>query len=91
MDLMMPGLNGLETTARIAREFPEVRVLILSMNAAEEFVLPAVRAGASGYLLKNVSPAELERARPGGGAGGGVHGARRLRLRHRRLPPAGGR
>jgi DNA-binding NarL/FixJ family response regulator len=62
MDLMMPGLNGLEATARIAREFPGVRVLVLSMNAAEEFVLPAVRAGASGYLLKNVRPADLEQA-----------------------------
>ena len=62
MDLMMPGLNGLEATARVAREFPGVRVLVLSMNAAEEFVLPAVRAGASGYVLKNARPAELEQA-----------------------------
>lgn len=62
MDLMMPGLNGLEATARIAQEFPAVRVLVLSMNAAEEFVLPAVRAGASGYILKNARPAELEQA-----------------------------
>lgn len=62
MDLMMPGLNGLEATARIAKEYRGVRVLVLSMNAAEEFVLPALRAGASGYLLKNVRPAELEQA-----------------------------
>jgi DNA-binding NarL/FixJ family response regulator len=62
MDLMMPGLNGLEATARVAREFPGVRVLVLSMNVAEEFVLPAVRAGASGYILKNARPAELEQA-----------------------------
>ena len=62
MDLMMPGLNGLEATARITKEFPEVRVLILSMNAGEEFVLPAIRAGARGYLVKNVKPAELEQA-----------------------------
>lgn len=62
MDLMMPGLNGLEATARIVRDRPSARVLILSMNATEEFVLPALRAGAAGYLLKNVGPAELERA-----------------------------
>jgi DNA-binding NarL/FixJ family response regulator len=62
MDLMMPGFNGLEATSRISREFPEVRVVVLSMNSAEEFVLPSVRAGASGYLLKNVRPAELEQA-----------------------------
>ena len=62
MDLMMPGLNGLEATARVAREYPGVRVLVLSMNAAEEFVLPAVRAGASGYVLKNARPDELDGA-----------------------------
>ncbi len=62
MDLMMPNLNGLEATARIARDFPGVRVVVLSMNSAEEFVLAAVRAGASGYLVKNVRPTELELA-----------------------------
>lgn len=62
MDLMMPGFNGLEATARVAREYPAVRVLVLSMNSAEEFVLPAVRAGACGYVLKNARPAELEQA-----------------------------
>jgi DNA-binding NarL/FixJ family response regulator len=62
LDLMMPGLNGLETTVRITKEFPDVRVVIVSMNAAEECVLPAIRAGACGYLLKNVKPAELEEA-----------------------------
>ena len=62
MDLMMPNLNGLEATARIARDFPGVRVVVLSMNSAEEFVLAAVRAGACGYLVKNVRPTELELA-----------------------------
>ena len=38
MDIMMPGLNGLEATARVTKEFPSVRVIILSMNAAEEYV-----------------------------------------------------
>jgi DNA-binding NarL/FixJ family response regulator len=62
MDVMMPGLNGLEATARIAREWKNVRVLVLSMNANEEYVLQAMRAGAAGYLLKNVSTAEFELA-----------------------------
>lgn len=62
MDILMPELNGLDATARVAAKFPKVRVLILSMNVAEEYVLHALRAGAAGYLLKSVSPAELELA-----------------------------
>jgi DNA-binding NarL/FixJ family response regulator len=62
MDVMMPGLNGLDCTARIAKEKPSLRVLILSMNATEEYVLQALRAGAAGYLLKNARPDELESA-----------------------------
>lgn len=69
MDLMMPGLNGLEATARIKVEHPGVNVVVLSMNAAEEFVLPALRAGANGYLLKNVPPEELELAIRAAGRG----------------------
>lgn len=62
MDIAMPGLNGLEAAARLARELPEVRVIILSMHASEEYVLQALRAGAAGYLLKGAGPAELELA-----------------------------
>ncbi|MBN9389811.1 MAG: response regulator transcription factor [Chloroflexi bacterium] len=60
MDVAMPGLNGLETTARIAQEFPTVRVIILSMHASAEYARRALRAGAVGYLLKNSNPVELE-------------------------------
>jgi DNA-binding NarL/FixJ family response regulator len=59
MDITMPGLNGLETTVRVAKEYPHVRVIILSMHAVEEYVLQALQAGASGYLLKNAATAEL--------------------------------
>ena len=62
MDIAMPGLNGLEAVTRISREFPAVRVIILSMHASEEYVLHAMRAGASGYLLKGARTAELELA-----------------------------
>lgn len=62
MDIMMPSMNGLEATARIVKDHPQTRVVILSVNAGEEYVLQALRAGASGYLLKNITPAELETA-----------------------------
>jgi DNA-binding NarL/FixJ family response regulator len=62
MDITMPTLNGLEATARATREFPYVRVIILSVHANEEYVLEALRAGASGYLLKDAGTSELEMA-----------------------------
>ncbi len=62
MDIMMPELNGLDATAHVVARFPNVRVIILSMNATEEYVLQALRAGALGYVLKDAQPAELEEA-----------------------------
>jgi DNA-binding NarL/FixJ family response regulator len=62
MDIAMPELNGLEATARCAKEFPEVRVVILSMYAHAEYVWQALRAGAAGYLLKDAGISELELA-----------------------------
>jgi DNA-binding NarL/FixJ family response regulator len=59
MDISMPGLNGLETTTRIVREQPRTKVLILSMHTSEEYVLLALRAGATGYLLKDAATVEL--------------------------------
>ena len=60
MDIAMPGLNGLEAAARIAKRFPNVRVIILSMHVNEEYVLQALRAGAAGYMVKGADAAELE-------------------------------
>ena len=62
MDIAMAGLNGLEATTRMSNAFPDVRVIILSMHANEEYVMKALRAGAAGYLLKDAATAELERA-----------------------------
>jgi len=62
MDISMTGLNGLEATARVVREFPQVRVIILSAHSSEEYVCQALRAGAAGYLLKDAGIAELELA-----------------------------
>jgi DNA-binding NarL/FixJ family response regulator len=62
IDISMPGLNGLEVTARVVKEYPRTRVIVLSMHADDEYVLRAFRAGASGYLLKNADRRELEQA-----------------------------
>jgi DNA-binding NarL/FixJ family response regulator len=62
MDIAMPGLNGLEATARITREFPAVRVIVLSMYANDEYVREAIKAGAAGYLVKSGAAVELEKA-----------------------------
>ncbi len=59
MDIAMPEMNGLEATARIARDFPQVRVLIVSMHANEEYVYQALKSGAMGYLLKDSGTEEL--------------------------------
>ena len=62
MDIAMPGLNGLEATARLTKALPEVRVIILSMHQNEEYVRQALRNGAVAYLLKDAAPLELELA-----------------------------
>ena len=59
LDISMPELNGLEACARIRREFPEMRAVILSMHADEEYVLRALRNGAKGYMLKDSAIDEL--------------------------------
>lgn len=62
MDIALPGPSGLEAAARITTSWPQVRVIILSMHSNEEYVRQALRAGASGYLLKGAEPPELELA-----------------------------
>ena len=62
MDISMKGLNGLEATARITKDFPGVRVVILSMHQSEEYFWQALKAGAAGYLLKKAATAELSSA-----------------------------
>ena len=62
MDVTMPVLNGIEATRQIKNELPEVKVLALSVHAKREFVLDMVKAGASGYMLKECVLDDLIRA-----------------------------
>lgn len=62
MDIAMPGLNGLEAAERIHGIHPQTKIIILSMHASEEYVAQALKAGASGYLLKDAATSELEMA-----------------------------
>jgi DNA-binding NarL/FixJ family response regulator len=62
LDISMPGLNGLDALARMTRDFPQVRVVILTMHPNDEYVWQALKAGASGYLLKRAAHAELHAA-----------------------------
>jgi DNA-binding NarL/FixJ family response regulator len=59
VDITMPGLNGLELLARVTKESPRTRVVILSMHSSPSYVSTALRAGAAGYLLKDAAAEEL--------------------------------
>jgi DNA-binding NarL/FixJ family response regulator len=62
MDLVMPKLDGVEAMQRLREHAPETRVIILTSFIDDDRLLPAMRAGAAGYLLKNAEPHELARA-----------------------------
>ena len=62
VDLMMPGINGLEVTRQVSRLSPETRVVVLSMHSDEAYVLEALRNGAVGYVLKGSTAKELMQA-----------------------------
>jgi DNA-binding NarL/FixJ family response regulator len=62
MDVLMPGMDGIEATRQITSRQPKTRILVLTSFAADNKVFPAIKAGALGYLLKDSSPEELVRA-----------------------------
>ncbi len=59
MDLMMPGMDGLEATRRLKKKAPKVKVLILSQHDNREYILSAIKAGAAGYVVKKALGLEL--------------------------------
>lgn len=59
MDINMPGTNGIEATRVIKREFPSIGIIALTIHDEEEYVLELVRAGVSGYVLKDIPPSKL--------------------------------
>ena len=62
MDVRMPGMNGIDATKQITAEYPDVRVLVLTTFDLDEYAFAALRAGASGFLLKDAEPAALTAA-----------------------------
>ncbi|HEY6411961.1 MAG TPA: response regulator transcription factor [Ktedonobacteraceae bacterium] len=90
MDLKMPGINGIEATRRIHRTSPHIALLVVTMFADDTSVFPAIRAGASGYLLKDADQAELVRAIQTVAAGGVIFspGIARRVLQYLAEPPS---
>lgn len=62
MDISMPNLNGIEATREIMHDFPDMKIIALSMHSAKKFVAEMFRAGAKGYLLKDCDLEELAEA-----------------------------
>ncbi len=93
MDIRMPGVNGIDATRDIVAEHPGVRVLVLTTFDLDEYAFAALRAGASGFLLKDAGPAELVTAVRTVASGDAVVSARitrrMLELFAGRLPESG--
>ena len=82
MDLQMPSVSGVEATRRLVQDWPDAKVLVLTMVDEDDAIFAAVQAGALGYLLKGAGQDEIRRALESVAAGEGVYGpqvARRLR------------
>ncbi len=59
MDMKMPGMNGADATARIKKDFPHIKILVLTTFNDDEYIYEALKHGASGYLLKDTAPSEI--------------------------------
>ncbi len=91
MDIRMPNMNGVEATERLCQDWPEANIIILTTFDDDEYVFDGLRAGAKGYLLKDVSGEELAtavRAVAGGSALLGSSVAQRVLAQFAGLHPA---
>lgn len=80
VDISMPGLGGIEVVRRLSKELDPARILVLTMHAEEEYVVHVVRAGASGFLLKDSPGSEMLAAVRALAAGRGYFGAHASRV-----------
>ncbi|RYZ47322.1 MAG: response regulator transcription factor, partial [Sphingobacteriales bacterium] len=62
LDVKMPNMDGIEAIGKLKSDYPDIRVLILTMYDDEHFILHLMEAGASGYLVKNTDPEEIKKA-----------------------------
>ncbi|NHB69466.1 response regulator transcription factor [Perlabentimonas gracilis] len=69
VDISLPGLSGIEITKTLGSRYPNIKVIILSMHTTQEFIFNAIKAGAKGYLPKNITQTELVDAIDGVNAG----------------------
>ncbi|MBT8103408.1 MAG: response regulator transcription factor [Gammaproteobacteria bacterium] len=80
MDLTMPRLGGLDAVRRIHAQLPQVRILILTVHEDEEYIVPIIKAGASGYLVKDSASTELTEAIATIAAGGVCFGPQATKI-----------
>jgi DNA-binding NarL/FixJ family response regulator len=59
MDLTMPGMNGMEATTEIKKQYPDVRVLVMTLHKTEDYIHASLKAGADGYILKDATQEEF--------------------------------
>jgi NarL family two-component system response regulator LiaR len=62
MDLVMPEMDGIEATRKIMTIHPDIKIIVLTSFSDDDKVFPAIRSGAAGYLLKDISPPDLRKA-----------------------------
>ncbi len=62
MDIQMPEVNGVEATAMIKKDFPNIKIIVLTTFNDDQYIYDALKNGASGYLLKDTSPSEIAKA-----------------------------